>query len=142
MRNILTALFIVCFSMTVITSTQAHKVCTQDEAKQAEESISGLSSWSMVYGSFRQYSHCDDGAIAEGYDDKIVDLLTNHWDLIDDLYKLSKAHPRFERFVLHPIDTLMSPDQAKSIIENASKHCPPEAKGLCMKLEKKAQNPE
>ena len=139
------ALFIVFMIIWLIGGTAAcvqAQGCTQDESRQAEQAISALSTWPQVYDSFSRYGHCDEGSVAEGYDDKIVDLLAKHWDSIGELLKVSKTDPLFEIFVLKHIDTLMSPEQAKAIIENASEHCPVEAKELCNKLELKARNPE
>ena len=142
MRSIIIAFVCVCIFVEIAISTQARTACTHHKALQAEYSIGCIRNWAMMYASYVLYSNCDDGAIAEEYDDKVVDLLTNHWAMFDELYDLSKVHPRFERFVLYHINTLMSQKQAMTIIENASKHCPPEAKGLCMKLKRKAQNPQ
>jgi hypothetical protein len=135
MRMIPLTLLMAGFIAGCVPAVQAQQECTQDEANQADQGIDTLSTWSQVYASFSLYGQCDDGAIAEGYDDKVVALLVTHWDSIRELVKLSSDHPLFEKFVLNHIDTLMSPDQARAIIENAGNHCPVEAKEFCAKLE-------
>jgi hypothetical protein len=118
---------------------QARQACTQDEANKAEQSADNLTEWSQVYDSFRRYRHCDDGSIAEGYDNSIVGLPVTRWDSVGELSKLSAAHPAFGKFVLAHINTLMSPDQAKAIAKNANQDCPVEAKTICLELEGKAE---
>ncbi len=120
-------------------SAQAHEVCTHEDAIQADKSLDSLSDWRHVYESFKHYSHCDDGALAEGYSDKIASLLVNHWDSVEELLHLWRAHPQFGRFVLAHVDDLMSPEQAKTIIKNARERCPPDSKKYCVSLERKAQ---
>ena len=42
------------------------KPCTQQEEKQAGQDIDHLENWDKIYRSYRNFSHCDDGYIAEG----------------------------------------------------------------------------
>ena len=125
------------------TTASAHgqQVCTQKDAIQADKSLDGLRDWPHVYESFKRYSHCDDGAIGEGYSDKITILLVNRWDSAEELFDLWRAHPQFGRFVLFHVDELMSPEQAKTIIKNAQESCPPHSEKYCRSLEKKAREP-
>jgi hypothetical protein len=118
---------------------QGQGICTHEDAIQAEKTLDSLSDWCHVYESFKHYSHCDDGAIAEGYSDKIASLLATHWDAAEELFHLWRAHPQFGRFVLAHVDELMSSEQAKNIIRNARERCPPDSKEYCESLEKEAQ---
>jgi len=115
--------------------------CTTPDAIAADSDLARLTSWPAVYRSFRRYKQCDDASIGEGYSDKIVILLTEHWPAIKALSGLTKANPEFERFVLWHVDELMSPEQGKTIIDNAHNHCPAAAEKLCQRLEVKARNP-
>ena len=87
------------------------------------------------------YRQCDDGSIAEGYSDRVVILLTERWSTVTTLSKLGRSNPEFERFVLSHVDGLMSPDQSKTIINNARKRCPVGAEKLCRRLEASARKP-
>lgn len=123
-------------------SAQVPQRCTEEEANRAEDGIDGLSNWTLVFEAFKQYGQCDDGAVAEGYDDKIVGLLVNRWDTVTELSRIARSNPDFEHFVLKHIDTLMSPNQGKAIIENARNRCPASVTELCRHLEAKAQHPD
>lgn len=111
------------------------KVCTQEEAIQAETESSTLQDWDGVYQAFSRFAHCDDGAISEGYSDSIARLLTRNWDDIGRAGALTVNDKKFERFILRHIDGLMSPVQAKAIEENARIHCPPNVERLCKRIE-------
>jgi hypothetical protein len=116
--------------------------CTKEQAQRAEDGIDGISTWAQVYEAFESFHQCDDGAIAEGYDDKIVGLLVSQWNTVNDLYELTRTHSEFEIFVLKHIDTLMSPAQGRAIIESARNHCPTDVKELCVRLQQKAEHPD
>jgi hypothetical protein len=122
-------------------AAQGQRVCTPEAAEEADNSLDGLNDWHRVYESFKRYAHCDDGAIAQGYSDKIAHLLADRWVSVEELFHLWRAHPRFGRFVLSHLDELMSPDQAKTIAENARRRCPPDSKKYCLSLERRAQAP-
>jgi hypothetical protein len=115
--------------------------CSQEDAIAADKDIDQLKSWSALHRAFRLYRQCDDGGIAEGYSDAVAILLTEHWPEVTALSKLVQTNPEFERFVLLHVDSLMSPEQGKMIIDNARDRCPAGAEKLCRQLEAKAKNP-
>jgi hypothetical protein len=98
---------------------------------QAEESTDHLNNWTDVHRSFKRFSQCDDGSIAEGYSDAIGRLLADNWDQFPDLIKLAARDDGFQRFVLQHVDETIPADTLKKIIQNAKGHCPADASGLC-----------
>jgi hypothetical protein len=121
------------------TSVQAGQttVCTQKEAMQAEDEAARLPDWPAVYRSFTRFAQCDQGAIGEGYSDSIVRLLTQQWDQVAALQRLTARDKRFEQFVLRHIDALMTREDLRLIAENAQSRCPSKAKRLCRVIEGK-----
>jgi hypothetical protein len=115
--------------------------CTTQDAKAADSDLDHLTSWAAVHRSFRRYKQCDDASIGEGYSDKIVILLTEHWPAITELSKLIQADPQFGDFVIWHVDELMSPKQGKIIIDNATNHCPNGLSALCRRLDAQARKP-
>jgi hypothetical protein len=53
------------------------KPCTREEAMQAADDTDHLDNWNAVYRSFKRFSQCDDGGIAEGYSDDVGKLLAD-----------------------------------------------------------------
>ena len=96
-------------------AAKATPPCTRAQAKQAEAEADQLKGWNAVYRSFLRYSHCDDGAIAEGYSDSVAKLLANHCGGFQELRRLTLKSPEFSNFMLRHVDELMSPDEAKLI---------------------------
>lgn len=88
---------------------------SQHEAIQAEEAVQGLRSWKDVYRAFKQFGHCDDGAIWEGYSDSVVRLLSVHWEQLHDLNTLSKSDKKFLAFVIRHIDATTDESELKSV---------------------------
>ena len=127
-------LFVSIFSL-VACNYASDKVCTREEAMQAETESSTLKDWDSVYRAFKHFAHCDDGAIGEGYSDSVARLLAQDWAHIGKANDLVSSDKKFERFVLRHIDELMSPTQAKIINENARVHCPAGVERLCKLIE-------
>jgi hypothetical protein len=115
--------------------------CTTADAIAADSDIDRLTNWAAIYRSFKQYGKCDDGGIAEGYSDAVARLLTEQWATVTTLAKQVQTDPMFGRFVLDHVDSLMSPEQNRTIIENASNRCPYSAKQFCKRLEAQARKP-
>lgn len=114
--------------------SESKKQCTVQEAIRAEEQASSLKSWDGVYEAYKNFSHCDDGAISEGYSDSISRLLAEGWNSSNRLNQLTSRDGNFERFVLRHIDELMSPGQAAKIRENVDIKCPLHAESLCQAI--------
>jgi hypothetical protein len=128
-------LFCLLLTVTVgLLASQKAKPCTREDAIRAEEEASSLRSWAEVYKSYRNFAHCDDAGIGEGYSDAIARLLSDQWDSADQLNRLTSRDHGFEKFVLRHVDELMTPDQASKIRDNAEAHCPAHASRLCTEI--------
>ncbi len=118
----------------------AQKPCTKQEAMQAEEDTDHLNSWNAVYQSFKRFSQCDAGAIAEGYSDAVGKLLADNWNQFPDLVKLATSDQRFQIFVVHHLDETVPADTLKKAAQNAKSRCPANAAGLCKHIAKAASH--
>ena len=123
-------------------ATNAHadtRSCTLKEAYAAEEESDTFRSWSDLYRSYIKYSHCDDGAISEGYSYSVTELLTRHWNEFNSLMRLAARSNHFEAFVVSHINETMSPSDADEIIDNALDKCPKLGVELCARIGAAAQ---
>jgi hypothetical protein len=107
------------------------KPCTRQEAMAAENDVDNSKNWDSLYKSYQRFSHCDDGAIAEGYSDDVGNLLANNWEEFPKLAKLAHANHGFQRFVIKHVDDTVPADTLKKIYENAKSHCPAGEGQLC-----------
>jgi hypothetical protein len=137
----LTPILIVAFAFmgsNVLAQDSAKRQCTRQEAIQAEKTVDSLKQWGQVYHSYRKYSQCDDGAIAEGYSDAIGKLLANDWSHFNGLLALTKTDKPFQEFVLRHIDETLSHDVLQKILNNARSKCPKGGEALCVLVSRSA----
>ena len=133
---------VVCFSFWFADARSVpanQKPCTTAEEKQALDEADHLKDWNAVHRSFIRFSHCDNGAIAEGYSDTVGRLLAYDWGQIGILAKLIAPDDKFESFVLRHIDETLPTDMLKAITSNAKKSCPVGGTALCLKILRRTQ---
>jgi hypothetical protein len=116
--------------------------CPRDDAYQAETTIGNLKSWDDVYRHYKRYGACDDGAISEGYSDTVGRLLSKDWDDVAKLENLCEADMAFERFTFKHLDMTIPADLWDSMMINATKRCPAEAKRVCVMIRNANDNIE
>jgi hypothetical protein len=133
-------LVLVCSLIGLASSAIAQtRICSQQDAIQAETEASTLPDWDSVYKSFQRFGHCDDGGIGEGYSETIGRLLAKEWKHFGRLHELTRNDKKFRRFVIRHIDETLPTEYLNQIIENAQLHCPSNAKLLCGAIEKRAK---
>ncbi len=129
-------LFIIFLSV----GTHVRAECSKEDAIQAEAKAAQLKDWNEVYSSYKKYSHCDDGAIAEGYSESISQLLAKKWDQLESLEKTIKKDKKFKDFVIKHIDQTIAEDARVDILSNTTNRCPSKSKDLCKKILAAAKN--
>ena len=132
MKKLLLATII--FALCSQTTFSQRQSCPDAEADKAEQEADTLRTWDALYQSYRRFSHCDDGAIAEGYSESVSRILADHWDTLPRLAVLSMNDKHFNRFVVSHIDATLNMDDVKKIRTNAIHHCPAAQSGLCKQL--------
>ena len=115
------------------------KDCTPEQARAAEAIAATRETWQEIHAAYRQYSNCDDGAIAEGFTESVVHHLASKWAALPEAQRLIATDPLFEEFVVKHINASASSKELGLIIELSKKHCPAKAQALCRKLEKAAR---
>ena len=98
----------------------------------AAESIAArLPDWKQIYGAFERFSHCDDGAIAEGFTEPVVHLLAKHWETLPQVASLQSKNAAFRTFVLPHINDTANTSELKRIARLARTQCPNRHGVLC-----------
>lgn len=108
--------------------------CTKEEAQSAEAVAATVNSWAQLKEQFDHYSHCDDGAIAEGFSESVSLLLADQWRDIPQLAEM-RPQPAFREFVLRHIDETAPEERLERIGENARERCPQGLEDLCQEIE-------
>lgn len=111
------------------------RICTKEEAQEAESVVAIAKSWKQSHQQFDRYAHCDDGATAEGFSESVSLLLAEHWGEIGQLGAILKSDLAFRKFVIRHIDETIPAERLKRIAKNAGKRCPQNLKKLCRDIE-------
>lgn len=108
--------------------------CSVTQAQAAERSVDSIDSWPTIYSAYRQYGHCDDGSIAEGFTDRVVHLLATRWDSLEQAQQLAARDPKFQTFIVRHIDTSASTSELDMVARAAKDRCPRSATALCTQI--------
>lgn len=134
MRNMKTTILIA-LALAILAQMASAKECTQMEAYAAESVTDYLDSWKNVNLAYKQFGHCDDGSIAEGFDEAISLLWANHWQKLPEMLKYTKANKAFRTFIFKRIWSESIPaDRWQSILKKAQMECPKAGKEFCAEV--------
>lgn len=111
------------------------RICTKEEAQAAEAVAATAQSLGQLHRQFERYSHCDDGAIAEGFSEAVTFLLAERWQKVQRSYKVLRHDLAFRAFVIRHIDETVPTERLNHIAENAQKRCSSEMKELCLEIQ-------
>ena len=115
-------------------------LCSQYQQAKAEEETDRLQTWGALYQSYLRYAHCDDGAVAEGYDEVVARLLRDHWDTLPQFAVLLTKDKRFETFALRHVSlTSLDTNDLKKVGAKAMQHCPIGQDNLCKDLRRRVE---
>jgi hypothetical protein len=116
-------------------ATAGNRSCTKEEAIAAETVAATANTWKQLYQQFVHYGHCDDGAIAEGFDEAVTRLLAEQWSSIHALSLISETDPAFRKFVIRHIDQTVPTERLAHIRKKAATQCPSDLESLCHDIE-------
>jgi hypothetical protein len=139
-KVLLGALIINTVAGILATSTSAG--AQQDCGRAEKQVIQGAEpkNWDSLYGLFKRFGDCDDGAIGEGFSEDVAQLFLRQWAHLDTLSRLTASDKPFERFVLRHVDATLSDDELKAIANNSRLHCPIGEKRLCQLVRARVQS--
>jgi len=116
-------------------SVACAKECSQLEAYAAESVTAYLDSWRNVRHAFGEFGHCDDGGIAEGFDEAISLLWAEQWQRLPQMLKYTKENKDFRIFVYKRIWSETVPEERwKKILKQAQKDCPSGGEAFCAEI--------
>jgi len=101
--------------------------CTREEAIQAEATAAYIKTWSALEVHFNKYSHCDDGAISEGYSESVSFLLYSQWKEFLNY----PMNDQFYWFIIKHNDETWEFNRTKAISKFAKENCNQSKKAIC-----------
>ena len=121
----------VMFAVVPPSITGQSSTCSRSLAIAAEDAVDRLKTWDDFYRTFQRFSGCDDGSIAEGWNDFVARTLAQQWNRLGDLQRLADKDQRFRTFVLKHIGLSASGADLDKAALNARERCPARARTLC-----------
>jgi hypothetical protein len=108
------------------------KPCSPAEAKQAEQAIDRVSTWPQLQKAFKDFRHCDKGAVAEVYTETIVRLAVE-WKNVDG-FVAEMQNPDFKGFVFAHLRSPAAKPELESVYSRAKASCPAKHETFCAEL--------
>ncbi|GFO67192.1 hypothetical protein GMLC_07710 [Geomonas limicola] len=135
MRVIVIAVVVLALVAAALPSVALAKECTKFEAYAADSVTAYLDSWKNVHRAFTEFGHCDDGGIAEGFDEAISILWAEQWPKLPQMLKYSEKSKDFRAFVYKRIWSETVPEERwRKILKKAQKDCPNGGEGFCREI--------
>jgi hypothetical protein len=104
----------------------------QAAVTQALEAGDAAGFWKRLQASYRAWRACDDGEVADTYDQGVVDGLTRYWPQLGVLEKRTRADGGFRAFVLrHLVGDALTRPVADELLGRARTRCPSDAAASC-----------
>jgi hypothetical protein len=127
-------------ALVLMASNAAHcaERCSSSEAKVAEEAADTMRTWPALYAGFKKYGNCDDGSIAEGFDDDVVHLLATDWGSLETAAIIFAKDIAFRKFALRHITATADTDELRHIDTFAVSRCPANLIALCKDIQASA----
>ncbi|HUQ29731.1 MAG TPA: hypothetical protein VM051_14140 [Usitatibacter sp.] len=111
----------------------ADKPCPPAEAARAEKSVDTVVTWAHLHKAWKDWKHCDSGAVADVYTDAILRLMVE-WKNVDALGEGMKD-PEYKSFIQAHLRSPAAKDDRGSIMSRVSQSCPKGHGALCKDIE-------
>jgi hypothetical protein len=132
-------LFLAGHWLTAGETTNQPVVADQARCDAADKVVTKARTWTDLRVFFDKYLACDDGYIAEGVSDTVVQILTHRWKSLCQLGTNDSQSTDFRAWVLGHIDATCAESDLSRVVQLASKKCPPTEGELCIAIKKAAE---
>lgn len=110
----------------------AQKECGKAESAAAEKTTGFIVNYGQLSRAYRDYRHCDTGAVEENFTDAILRLLVE-WKNVDTIAGDLQADPEYKKFIYKHLGPAAKEDR-DSIFSRAKNSCPPIQDEFCKEL--------
>ena len=108
--------------------------CSPQETYAAEIVSDYIESWNKLRMAYKEFGHCDEGFIAEGFSEVVARLLTTQWSRLPELSSTIKKDASFGDFVFRHINGTWGIPERKKVGVLAASSCPAGEALLCEKI--------
>lgn len=115
------------------------KACTRADAAAAEKNVDMVVSWPQLQKAWRDFGHCDSGAVDELFTDAVLRLAVE-WRNVD-AFAQAMADPQFKAFVIRHLKSPAAQPDHDSIYSRAKASCPAQHAALCAEIAEVVKRP-
>lgn len=118
----------------------ADKPCSKADAASAEKTIDRVLTWPAMQKAWKDYGHCDTGAVADLYSEALLRLIVGNWPKIAELEPAFTNDLAFREWILNRLSGGALPkgdlDDVHDLTQNS---CPKAQKRMCEALHEAAE---
>jgi hypothetical protein len=111
----------------------AQKECTKADAAAAEKSVDRVVNYPALLKVWRDYGHCDQGPVGEGFTDAILRLMVE-WKDVDTVAQDMAREPNYKKFIHRHLQSNAAKEDRQSIYSRAKASCPVTQGAFCAEL--------
>lgn len=108
------------------------KPCSTADAARAEKVVDQVVTWAHLHKAWKDWRHCDTGAVADVYTDALMRLMVE-WKNVDALAEGMKD-PEYRGFVEKHLRSPAAKDDLSAIRSRATQSCPKAHDALCKQI--------
>jgi hypothetical protein len=105
--------------------------CPPDRARKAEYEYTRITTWADLHQSYRLYHGCDNGGVAEGYDDVVKHLLVRQWSQLPTVAADIQRDGAFSGFITRHINEEWDRVDLMKVKSFAQHRCPSQLDRFC-----------
>jgi hypothetical protein len=119
-------------------SWAADKACSKADAAKAEKAVDMVNDFRQLERAWKDWKHCDEGAVADIYNDAVMRLLVD-WKGVDVLANTMQASPEYGDWVVRRIK-YATKDDRQAVYSRAKTGCPAKLDAFCGQIAAAAED--
>lgn len=108
------------------------KACSKADAANADKAIDRVTSFGQMQKAWQDWRHCDNGAVAESFNESLFRLLVD-WKDVPSLVGTAQASPQYKQWVMARVKDAPKDDR-KAVFSRARTACPAKLDAFCAEL--------
>ena len=118
----------------------AQTPCTKADAAAAEKAVDRVVNYPGLLKAYRDYGHCNEGAVADVFTDAILRLMVE-WKDVDTIAQDMGRDPAYKKFIHGHLQSPAAKDDRGSVHSRAKMSCPMTQGRFCEELSEVVKSP-
>jgi hypothetical protein len=109
------------------------KACSKADEAAAAKAVDRIVMWSQLQGTWKDYRHCDTGAIDDAFTDAVMRMLVE-WKKPQALAEAMAQDPAYAAFIVKHLKSPAAKEDRESVYSRAKSDCPADLGAFCEKI--------